>query len=282
MKPILVTGATGKIGSEVVRLLLERGRRVRVLTRDPKKVAHHGDKVEVAVGEPTDPAALARAMEGVERAFVHSPSAEHVPLVAGHAAKGAKAAGVRHLVLNSSGTILMEPKVTIGRWHLEGEEKIKASGIPWTMLRPGNFASNTLRWAGSIKSQGAVYGPNGSGRSAPIDPRDIGAVAAAALAEDGHAGKTYVLTGPELLSTAEQVAHIGTALGKPLKFVEVPEAGARAGMLKSGMPPHMADALLELMRPGGEPLVTATVRQVTGREPRRFEHWVRDHLAAFA
>jgi uncharacterized protein YbjT (DUF2867 family) len=186
-------------------------------------------------------------------------------------------------VLLSSDTTLMEPIGAIGRWHLAAEQQLEATGIAWTMLRPGNFASNVLRWVPMIKAQGAVFGPAG-GKSAPIDPYDIASVAVKALTTAGHEGKKYHLTGPELLTAAEQVDIIGAALGKALRYVEVPDEGARAGMLRSGMPEALADAVLELVgqaRAGRGPASTTTVREVTGAEPRTFAMWVKAHLSAF-
>jgi uncharacterized protein YbjT (DUF2867 family) len=280
---ILVTGATGDIGGEVVRLLVQAGEKVRVLARDPAKAAKLGPGVEVARGDLLKPETLTAAIEGATKVFLMA-HAKDLPVVAEHVCAEAKRAGVRHVVMLSSSTILMEPRGAIGRWHLAAEETLEAAGIASTMLRPGNFASNTLRWAATIKAQGAVFAPVGGGRSAPIDPRDIAAVAAKALTSPGHEGKKHLLTGPELMNVAEQVEAIGAALGKPLRVVEVPVAGARAGMIKAGMNEEIADAILELMtyrHEGGEAPRTATVREVTGAEPRTFATWARDHIAAF-
>jgi uncharacterized protein YbjT (DUF2867 family) len=245
---ILVTGGTGNIGSEVVRLLVEAGAPVRVLTRDSGKASTHGGRAQIAQGDLGRPETLGAAFAGVEKLFFVSPGANAVPALAAHAIDAAQKAGVRHVVMNSSSTILTDPMISIGRWHLEGEEILKGSGMAWTVLRPGNFASNALRWAGTIRSQGAVFGVRGGAQSAPIDPRDIAAVGARALLDAGHEGQTYVLTGAELMSMEEQIGIIARVIGKPVRFVEVPEAGARAGMLKSGMPEVMVDALLEMYR----------------------------------
>ncbi len=282
---ILVTGATGDVGGEVVRQLVSGGERVRVLARDPAKAkAKLGAEVEVAQGDLLQEGSLTAALAGAEKLFLMAHATD-LPAVAGHAAPAAKRAGVRHVVLLSSSTVLTNPIVTIGKWHLAAEEAVEATGLAWTMLRPGNFASNTLRWAPTIKAQGTVFAPAGEGKTAPIDPYDIASVAVKALTAPGHEGKKYVLTGEELLSTAEQVAAIGAALGKPLRFVDVPEAGARAGMLKAGMSETIVDALMELMRrvrTGEDALRTTTVREVTGRAPRTFAAWVEAHRAAFA
>ncbi len=238
----------------------------------------------MAQGDLLRPETLVGAFAGATKVFLMA-GAQDLPVAAGHALAAARAGVARHVVLLSSGTTLTEPLVTIGKWHLAAEQQLEATGIAWTMVRPGNFASNSLRWAPMIKAAGAVFGPATRGRSSPIDPYDIASVAVKALATPGHEGKKYVLTGPALLSAAEQVAIIGAALGKELRFVEVPDAGARAGMLKSGMNEELADALLQLItlgRDGGEERQTTTVRDVTGAEPRTFSQWVQAHLAAFS
>ena len=281
---ILVTGATGNIGTEIVQLLLADHQRVRVLVRDPAKLGALTDRVEVAVGDLMQPSTLPAAFAGIERAFVMIPVISAIATAAPAIFAAARAAGVRHVVFLSSGTIQMRPPMTVGAWHLAGEVALKSSGLAWTMLRPGNFASNSLRWVGSIQGQGAVFAPHGDHGSAVIDPRDIAAVAAKALTGQGHDGQTYVLTGPELITTAQQVAILSELLGKPIRLVPVPEAGARAGMLKSGMPEVLADAVLELMRPDAvsEPVLTTTVEEVTGHPARAYAAWARANTAAFS
>jgi uncharacterized protein YbjT (DUF2867 family) len=280
---ILVTGATGDIGGEVTRQLVQGGQKVRVLARDPAKAARMlGSAVEVAKGDLLQKDSLTEAFAGATKVFLMAHAAD-LPAAAEHALAAAKQGGARHVVLLSSNTTLMEPIGAIGRWHLAAEQQLEATGIAWTMLRPGNFASNSLRWAPMIKAQGAVFGPAG-GKSTPIDPYDIASVAVKALTTAGHEGKKHLLTGSERLTAAEQIDIIGAALGKTLRYVEVPDEGARAGMLKAGMPEVLADALLELIRlarTGREPATTTTVRDVTGAEPRTFAMWVEAHVSAF-
>lgn len=276
---IFVSGATGNIGSEIVRQLVGLGVPVRVLSRDRARAARQlGAKVDVVEGDLTAPSESWFA--GVERMFLLA-HAHDVGNVTGPVVEAAKRAGVHHVVLNSSSTVLFDPPVQIGSWHADAEAKLEASGLAWTMLRPGNFASNCLRWAPMIKSQQSVFAPSG-GESAPIDPRDIASVAVKALTGAGHEGKKYVLTGEEKMTAAGQVEILGKLLGKPLRFVPVPEQGALAGMIKGGMPEHLAKAVLELLRPhSGEGMMTTTVRDVTGAPARTFEQWARDHLDAF-
>lgn len=276
---ILVTGAAGNVGSEIVRLLVNEGHPVRVLSRNPEQVSRFPKSVQFALGDLENPETLKNPLTGIKKAYLLAHAME-LPAVARKFIKVAREVGVKHIILNSSA---MPPKTKIGEWHLEAEKELKASGLLWTMLRPGNYASNTSRWAGMIRSQGTVFAP-GNNKTVPIDPRDVGAVAAKILGGSGHEGKTYVLTGPEALSPSEQVACVSKAIGKPLKYVEVPLATARANMLRSGMPEKMADAILELTQLDGPDAIhmTETVREITGRPACSFAEWAMNHVGLFA
>jgi len=275
---ILVTGATGNIGSEIVRQLVQEGRRIRVLSRNPEKVSQFPKSVEFVKGDLQEPDTLKATFAGIEKAFLLAHAME-LPIITRKFVEVAKKAGVKHIVLNSSS---MPPKTKIGGWHLEAENILKSSGLDWTMLRPGNLVSNTVRWAEMIRSQGAVFSP-GNEKTVPIDPRDVGVVAAKVLIGTGHEGKTYALTGPEALSPSEQLDCIAKAIGKTLKFVEVSIQVARANMLKSGMPELLVDAILELMRVDGPEATrtTTTVLEITGRPARNYAEWVKDHSKLF-
>src|SRR6185295_10761286 len=280
---ILVTGATGSIGSELVQLLSARGHPLRALVRNPARGETLRPGMEIAQGDLSRPETLPGALAGAEKLFAMF-YAHDIPSLAPPLFDAARRAGVRHVVFLSSATIRIQPPAKIGSWHLAGEEALKATGLAFTMLRPGNFDTNVLGWAGTIRGQGKVFVPFADSRSAPIDQRDIAAVAAAALTGPGHEGKTYVLGGPEVLTPRRQVELIAAAIRRPIELVEVPEAGARAGMMKGGMTEEMANAVLELMRSGdGEAhdLVTTAVRDLTGAPARTFETWARDHANAF-
>jgi uncharacterized protein YbjT (DUF2867 family) len=277
---ILVTGATGNIGSAVLEKLVEAGQPVRVLARDPAKLEKHGGAFEIVKGDLARPETLDAAFAGVDKLFLLA-TVPDLPKLAGHAIDAAKKAGVKHVVFVSSSAM---PRIQIGRWHAEAEAKLKASGIAWTILQPGAFASNTLWWVGSIKAQGAVFQPWGDGKVAPIDPRDIADVAVKALTSPGHEDKVYVLTGPEAVSAADELAKIGAAIGRPLRFVDVPEDAVREAMLKAGSPEIMVDALLEamaLVKTGYGSEITETVEQILGRKARTFDEWLKDHVKAF-
>jgi uncharacterized protein YbjT (DUF2867 family) len=280
---ILVTGATGNVGGAVLEQLVGAGHKVRALVRDPAKLGELGSKVEVVKGDLSKPETLDAAFAGVDKAFVLCAGGD-LPKLAGNAVDAAKKAGVKHVVLLSSASVTGEHETQIGRWHREAEAKVKASGLAFTMVQPGAFASNTLMWAGSIKANGAVFQPTGDGKTTPIDPRDIAAVAVKALTSPGHEGKEYVLTGPEALSAAEQVAKISAAIGRPLKFVDVTEDAAREGMEKAGLPEVFIRAILEisaLVKAGHGQLITPTVEQLLGRKARTYDEWLESNVKAF-
>ncbi len=228
---ILITGATGNIGAEMVSLLIARGERVRLLVRDARKVAHLGDGVEVVTGDLLEPSTLPAAFVGVERAFVMIGTIVDIPTAAAPIFAAAKAAGVGQVVFLSSGTIQMRPQTTVGRWHAAGEDALKATDLPWTMLRPGNFASNSLRWVGSIRAQGSVFLPHDSQRSSVIDPRDIAAVAVAALNPAGSPISASSRPRPRTRTPprpCERSALQSSALGRPRRPRHRARLAARA------------------------------------------------------
>jgi uncharacterized protein YbjT (DUF2867 family) len=282
---ILVTGSTGKIGSEVVKGLAAKGEKVRALVRDPAKAKKtFGDaKVELVSGDMLKPESLEPALKGVDKLFLLAQGVD-MPNCEANMIDAAKKAGVKHVVLLSVIGADMEPGITMGRWHRQGEKKLEASGMKWTFLRPSGFFANFLGDAVTIKTQGAFYAPVGDGKMGLIDPRDIAAVAVEALTGTGHEGKAYTLTGSESLSWGDVAAKITSAIGKPVKFVDVPPAAAQKGMLDAKMPPVFVDAYLELMgaqKAGYTAAVTKTVEEVIGKKPRTFDAWAKENAAAF-
>jgi uncharacterized protein YbjT (DUF2867 family) len=278
---LLITGATGNIGKELIPLLLEAGQSIRVLVRDERKVAHLDARVERCRGDLDKPETLLPAVQGVERIFlVTYESRQDVNML-----EAAKKAGVRHIVKLST-LEAAEHKIKVGKWHFEREELIRASGIDWTFLRPGMFMSNGIEWwAETIRSQDSVFFPGGKkGRVAPIDPRDVAAVAALALTQPGQHGQAYTLTGHELLTIAQMVQVISRVLGKSIRYVSIPPIAARLFMLKTGMDKELVNALMEMLgtlRRDEGAIVTDTFARLTGRPPRTFEAWSREHIAAF-
>lgn len=279
---ILVTGATGTVGREVVAQLLTAGQKVRAMTRDPSKVKLNG-VLEVVQGDFNAPDTLASAVKGVERVF----SLTFGPQTAAHEkhlAQAAKASGVRHIVKLSALGGDDETRNNIRKWHDEGEQTIREAGIALTVLRPTGFMSNALHWRPSIRAQRKVFSNYGDGKLPPVHPRDIAAVAVRALTSNGHEDNVYPLTGPEALKVSEQVKILADAIGEPLEYVPITDEAARQGMEHAGMPSYLIDALLPFaafIRSGKAARVFPTVEQVTGRPPLTFSDWAKENAAAF-
>lgn len=278
----LVTGATGNVGSQLVDQLLDSGRQVRVFTRDASKVAKWGDRVQVAIGDLNTPESFASALAGVEAVFLMNGAlqADRFDLLLA----AAKAHGQPRLVFLST-IFASEPDILIGRLHKDKENAIRESGLRASFVRAGGFMTNAYQWIGSIKAEGVVYNPMGSGRSAPVAPADIAAVAFKALTIAELAGEVFDITGGELLTVSEQVKILGDVLGRPLRCVDVPVEAAIQGLLRSGLPPHVATAVgqsFEAVRDGRDAEVRGTVARVTGRPPKTFEAWARENAARFA
>lgn len=281
---ILVIGANGTVGSEVVKQLIQGGHRVRALVRDPVKAQKLGTSVEVVKGDLSKPETLAAAFVGVDKTFVLSPPiGPEFPELEGNAFNAAKKAGVKHIV-KQSGSSSIETFMAgspFAEWGLESEKRLRALDVAWTILRPGPFYSNVIT-AWGIMPRGGLFLPAGNGKDQPIDPRDIAAVAVKVLTTPGHEGKTYELTGPELLSYAEVVQIIATVTGKPLKYVNVPEAVWRQEMLGAGAPPFVVESMLSYFAGvrAGRLSVTSTVPELLGRPARSYEQWAKDHREA--
>lgn len=282
---ILVSGATGQIGSELVKQLDYDGVPVRALVRDPARAAElAGPGVEIVQGDFNRPETLARALEGVERAFLLVAVDPRMVQLNQNFLDAAKKAGVKHVVrLSAQGSAVDSPLV-LGRWHGESDRALERSGLDWTVLQPSMFMQNIVGYAGSIRDQGAFYAPMGHGKVGMVDVRDIAEVAVAALTESGHTGQRYAITGPEALSFDDAASKLSHALGKAVRYVDVEPAQARQGMLGSGMPDWFADALLELFavwKAGHGELVTPVVSDVARKQPITFDEFARDYAPVF-
>lgn len=275
---VLVTGATGNVGAQVVGLLSAAGVAPRALSRRSDAGLPAG--VEVVRGHHFDPATLEAALVGVDRVFLMWPA-----FTAGAAEAVAELIGARRVVLLSSGAVVdgvAEQPHPIGRFHAEVERALARAGAEWTFLRPHGFATNTRAWAPEIRAGDVVRGAYGRAASTLIHEADIAAVAVRALTTTGHAGARYELTGPEVLTKVEQVRVIGEALGRPLRWEELSRAEERERSL-SWLPESVVDAVLdgqaELVHRPSAP--TAAVEEVTGTPARPFREWVADHVHEF-
>ncbi|WP_328415132.1 NAD(P)H-binding protein [Streptomyces violaceus] len=275
---ILVTGATGNIGRVLLReLSLGGAASVRGLTRDAGRVSFP-DGIEAVEGDLGRADSLKGALEGVRSLFLLSGMGAEEEVLA-----AARQAGVEHVVLVSSITVQTHPRLTAAGANLAVERLLKDSGMAWTILRPTQYASNTLWWAQSIRAEGVVRAPYADVGLPAVHPADIAAVARAALTEPGHRGRTYALTGPERVTVRQQVAAVAAALGREVALVEIsPEEAHR--QMASFMGDETAHEVLDLM--GGDvndELLTVrdTVAQVTGSAARSFRQWAAENGDAF-
>jgi uncharacterized protein YbjT (DUF2867 family) len=273
---ILVTGATGNIGSELVRALTQSGEPVRALARSAQP-SQNG--VEYVTGDLNEPDSIRSALTAVRGLFL-LPGYQGM---SGTLAQ-AKAAGVEHVVMVSSSSIEGgEASNAITKYMMDSEQAVRDSGLPWTFLRSFGFMSNALEWIPQLQAGDVVRASWPDVPIAVIDPHDIAAVAAVALTSPGHAGRSYILSGPEPLRPADRVAILGEVLGRPLTFEAQPDDEARAEMSKA-MPADYVDAFFRFYSGGtlDESQPRPDVRDVTGRPPRTFRDWARAHAAAFS
>jgi uncharacterized protein YbjT (DUF2867 family) len=278
---ILVTGATGTVGAATVAALEAKGADFKVGSRSPEKAQALGaPAVELDWDRPQT---LSAAVSGVEKAFLVAPVTNQLETLTRAFVDAAKKAGVRHLVKLSA--IGAGPEsIALGRQHGAAEEVIQSSGLEWTMVQPTSFAQNFLNYYGIDPAKDStVCLPLGDGKTSWIDARDVGEVAATVLTEDGHHGKTYVLTGPEALGVEEALTILSKALGHTYTYVDVSEDTARKAMGDSGVPAWLIDAYSELnavIKNGYASGVAPGMRQVLGRDGRTFAEFARDLAAS--
>jgi uncharacterized protein YbjT (DUF2867 family) len=261
---ILVAGATGTVGSNLVEQLLQAGHQVRALTRNPAK-ANLPAGAELIAGDLINPSSFAAALEGVDALhLINFGGDDFAPLQTGGEIMAlAKQAGVK--------------RVTVLMGGMEGavEQAVKDSGLEWTFLQPVEFMSNMREWASAIRSEKALRLPFVDRKTAIVHEADIAAVAAAALTQEGHAGKTYPITGSEVLSPRKMVDIISQAIGSPIQLIELTEAQAIEQWKAAGMPEDTIQFMLWVY--GNPPevgyTVAPTVQQVIGRPPRTFAQW---------
>jgi len=276
---ILVTGATGTVGRQVVSQLLDTGSEVRALVRDPDSADLPGG-VELLRGDLSDPASLAAALDSVGAVFLVWPFTS--PEAATDIAPGVVemiAEQGRRIVYLSADAGGGKPE----SFWAKLERLVQHSAAEWTLLRPTGFAKNTLMWAEQIRTDGVVRWPYAEAARSLIHEADIAAVAVRALTQDGHTGQTYVLTGPETLTQTEQVHAIGEAIARPLRFEEISPDEARPGLVAALGDEAFADGALHAWATFVTQLerVTSTVQEITGTPARTLREWAADHADDF-
>jgi uncharacterized protein YbjT (DUF2867 family) len=282
--PVLVTGATGNTGRAIVDALARRGTPVRAMVRSQAGQAGLPASVPVAVADFDDPASIAAALEGTERAYLVTPSSEQAEEQQRRFADLAVKAGVRHLVVLSQLAADQHSPVRFLRYHAAVEQHVRDLGIAYTFLRPNLFFQGLLAFARPISAEGRFYAPIGDTPVSAMDVRDIAAVAAIALTEPGHEGATYTLTGPEPITHAQIATALTSAVGREITFVDVPPE-AFAASLRGILPPWQVEGLLEdyaHYRRGEAAVVSPAVAEITGRPPIDVRQFSRDYAKAFA
>jgi (4-alkanoyl-5-oxo-2,5-dihydrofuran-3-yl)methyl phosphate reductase len=277
----LIVGATGNVGSEVVAQLLAAGKQVRVFTRDASKFSHSNGHVEVAVGDLMQSDTFAKAVLGVEAVFMMNGVLEGNAFR--RAIEAIKASRNPRVVFLST-LFAAAPDSPIGQVHKDKEDVIRASGLHGSFVRAGNFMTNTFQWLGTIKQNGAVYNGTGSGKTAPVAPQDIAAVAVQALTNP-EASEIYEVTGGELLTLSEQVSILSRITGKPINVVEISAEQAEEGLLEAGFPAFVAQAVsrsYEDIRMGKVAYVRDTVQRAKGAPAVTYEAWVQSQAARLA
>lgn len=275
----VVFGAGGNVGRHVAAALGSAGEKIRLTSRKPHPVGFPPG-AEVVTADLERPETLPAVLEGAQRVFLYAKPEGIDGFVT-----AAESAGVQHVVLLSSGSVV-HPNAAhnpIAQAHIAVESALEHSGLAWTFIRPGMFATNTLWWwRNSIRDEGIVRAPYPDARTAPIHEKDLAALAVTALTQPGHRGHAYSVWGSESLTIRQQVRHIGAAVGReiPLEPISVEQARVELGKT---MPPLGVDAILAVWRAGttAPPPVSTVVADVTGRPARTFAQWAEDHADDF-
>jgi uncharacterized protein YbjT (DUF2867 family) len=275
---ILVTGATGNVGSELVRALVGGGEEVRALIRRDADRATLPGGVEGFIGDLNRPETLSAGLAGVRGVHLLAGYQDMPGVLA-----EIRGAAVERVTLQSSSAVPGgDMSNAVARYHILSEQAVRESGVPWTFLQPNSFMSSTLQWTSQLQAGDVVRAPFADVRVATIDPYDVAAVAAVALTEAGHEGRSYRLSGPDSLLPSDRVGVLAKVLGRDLRFEAQSDADARAEM-SGAMPEEYVDAFFSFFADGelDESEVLPTVREVTGRQPRSFEQWAVAHADAF-
>jgi uncharacterized protein YbjT (DUF2867 family) len=279
---IFITGASGNVGREVLKQISQAGQKVRAAYQSSQKAAEAPAGVETAIVDFNRPDTLRAALNGIDRVFLVGPVAPNLVELESRATEEIKRAGVPLLVkLSAMGT----SAATFPRQHAESEDRIKASGVAWTFLRPNGFMQNMVIYNGAtVRGQNTFYGSAADGKVSQIDIRDVAAAAVRVLTEDGHLGKTYTLTGPAALSNAESAAILSSVLGREIRYVNLPPHQMEQALLGAGVPEWNANGIIDLealYREGGASTVSPDIEHVLRRKPIAYEQFARDYASNF-
>ena len=284
---ILVTGATGTVGTEVVKQISSLGHRVRAAIHTPNK-AHKfkGNTVDQVTIDYTRPETFHDALKDVDKLFLLTPISPNMGSNSSNLVKGAQQNGIKHIVKLSVMGADAEPGIIIGRLHRQEEQIIEGSGIPYNFLRPGAFMQNFVNYFGeTIKNQNAFYFPAGEGKVSFVDVRDIAVVAAVFLTSNAtkYENKAFSITGQEALSYGQAAEVLSRELGRTISYIDISESDARKGMMKVGMEDWLIDAIMEyypIIKSGNASETTSTIEEVTGRKPILFSEFAKDYAEA--
>lgn len=277
---ICVTGAGGTVGRELIKLLESANAAFRAAHFSKEKAeAASARGIDAVIIDYNSPETLRAAFEGCEKLFLLGPNALNQTQLELNAVEAAKAVGVRHIVKQSVLGAEQEA-FALAKVHRPVEKAIESSGIAWTFLRPNSFMQNVVTYMGdTIKAEAAFYSASGKAKISHVDVRDIAAIAVKALTESNHEGKAYTLTGPEALTYDELASELSKVLGRSIRHVSLLPSDLKNGMLAEGLPEEIADRMLDLERYYREDQasrITNDIKQVTGRDPKRFAQYARD------
>jgi uncharacterized protein YbjT (DUF2867 family) len=279
---ILITGASGNVGREVLKQIAATGESVRAAFQSVGQAAIAPSGVDIVTMDYNQPETLQKALEGIDRVFLVGPPTPNLPVLERKAVDEIKRAGTRHVVklsaMGGRGAIFT-------RQHADSEDYIKSSGLTYTFLRPNGFMQNFINYNGAtINTQNAFYGSQGEGKVSHIDIRDIAASAVKALTESGHENQAYTLTGPEAISNAQVAEVLSDDTGREIKYVDLTAEQFKQALVGAGLPEWSADALVDLQQfycASGANAVTGDVEKLLGRKPISFEQFSRDYAQAF-
>ncbi len=284
-RKFLVIGATGNVGGYVTPGLLERGESVRCMVRDESKApALREAGAEVVVGDLDDRDSLERAMQGTDTVFLVIANGPNIEQQGRNAVAAALAAGVTRVVRYSVVKIPGMQEMRTAKMQRAVDEVLESSGLQYSHVRPTNYMQQYLMSASTIQSDGAMYFPYGEGKIGMADVRDMADAAIEVLIGDGHEGKSYDITGAESLSLHQVAAAISKVIDKEVKYVDIPEADARAGFLSMGIDEWMADEFLGFFaafKRGDADITSDDFVKLTGRKQRSIDEFVRDFASAF-